>query len=175
MKKSTAIKPAAKAAAPSRSARSIQKALETTAAPRKPAKAKGVTLPKTDGARADLLYSKRQERLELNRTAAGIEVIEKELKEYFINSLDAKDSTGVSGRSARVSINTVEFVTITDWKKLLAHCVADYQKRKRDKEEAFAPIAKHLADATVKEMLAAGVKLPGVVKGLAKQVSCVKI
>lgn len=156
-----------------KSDREIAKSLATDK-PVRAAKPK-TTLPKTDGARADLLYTKRQERLALNKQAAAIEVVEKELKQYFIDNLDVKDSTGVAGRAARVSISTVEFVTITDWKKLLAHCVADYQKRTRNKEEAFAPIAKHLADATVKEMLAAGVKLPGVVKGLAKQVSCVKI
>ena len=78
-------------------------------------------LPKTLAQCADLAYSRRADRLEVQREATAIGEEEKQLKEHLIQNLPKSQASGVSGKLANAKIEKKKVPTIEDKKKLLAH------------------------------------------------------
>jgi hypothetical protein len=132
-------------------------------------------LPKSDAAKADLLYTTRATRLVLNKDVEALKATETQIKDYFINNFSVKDATGIAGKLGCVSIEPEEYVYVSDWDKLYAFIVKEYAAKKRNKSEAFLLLQKALASGVAKEMLDGGVKIPGVAKGITKKVSCTKV
>lgn len=110
-------------------------------------------IPKTIGAVADLLFTTRNKRLALQKQVDALEAEEAALKEHIINTLPKSNASGVAGKLARVSVDTKDVPQVEDW-------TAFYKYVK--KNDAFELLQRRLTDASVKERLEAGVKLPGI-------------
>lgn len=72
-------------------------------------------MPKEFGAIADLLYTTRKDRLEFQHRADALKVHETAMKDYLINNLSKKDSTGAAGKVARAQIVTETQPIVEDW------------------------------------------------------------
>lgn len=113
---------------------------------------KKLTIPKSMGACADLLFKLRTERLAAQKVAEEIEEREKALKQHIIDNL-AKGDTGASGKTHHVSVYTDPVPRIEDPTKLYA-----YIKR----TGSFDLLQKRLNEAAVKERWEDKKKIPGV-------------
>jgi hypothetical protein len=131
---------------------------KATAKPEKP-------LPKSDAAKADLLYQTRQERYRLQHQIEELEKLEGRIEEYFINHLPA-GQTGLAGTIARVQVETKPVPTVEDWAKL-------YQYIKRT--GAFELLQRRLTKSAVEERWEDKKTIPGVGRFNAKSVSVTKI
>lgn len=131
-----------------------QPAEPTAPQPTKPAAPK---LPKSLAACADLLYTTQQARFALNKQAETLQAVEVAIRARFIEEL-RKESTGVAGKLARVSIETKTIVSTTD--KVALRKWADAQiKKNPDQRDTWY---KFNADSTaIKALWEAGKKVPG--------------
>lgn len=111
--------------------------------------------PKSLAACVDLLYKIRQERLAKDKEAAALKEKETALSEHLINNLPKSEASGIAGKVARVSIETKQIVTVTDWDKLYDYVV------KNKKKGAFALLQRRVSDSAVKEIWQAGKPVPG--------------
>ena len=109
--------------------------------------------PKNMGACADLLYMIKAEKAQLSAQIAVIEVREKALRDYVINTLPKSEATGISGKVANVKISTKEVPQVDDWDVLYKHVL---------KTKSFTLLQRRLSDATVKEIWADGKEVPGI-------------
>lgn len=78
-------------------------------------------LPKTLAACADMLYETREKRLEIMRKVKELEEAEAKLKQHLINKLPEQDSSGISGKSCRVTLVNKEVPYAKDWKEIYEH------------------------------------------------------
>lgn len=78
-------------------------------------------IPKKIGAIADMLYSTRQERLEVNRVVEEFKERETQLKDYIIENLPKSDATGASGKLANVRVVNDSQYRVEDWDLFYAH------------------------------------------------------
>lgn len=92
-----------------------------TVKPAKKGKKAPFKLPKTLAQCADLAYTRRADRLEVQREATAIGEEEKALKEHLIQNLPKSQASGVSGKVANAKIDKKKVPFIEDKKKLLAH------------------------------------------------------
>lgn len=115
--------------------------------------AKKITLPKTIGECADLLYETRQQRLELGRQLTEYEKLEAALKNRIIDELPKSNTSGVAGRVARVTVVTKEVPSIANWDDVLT-----YIKRTRN----WHLLQRRLNTEAVKEIWDNGKEVTGV-------------
>ena len=108
--------------------------------------------PKSLAACADLLHEVRTRRLEAQRVADAIEDEEKALKAYIIKSMP-KDSTGISGKLARVTIVPTIVVQVLDWPALYRYIT---------KNDAFDLLQRRVSDKAVKDRWEQKKVIPGV-------------
>lgn len=130
------------------------------------AKKKAFKIPKQIGACADLLYTLRAERLEIQKKVAEYEEQEKELKNYIINNLPKSNATGISGKAANVRVITEDIPVVEDWGKFYAYV---------KKNNAFDMLQRRLNTKAVEERLEAKKKVSGVGVFTATKVSCTKV
>lgn len=123
-------------------------------------------LPKTLAGCADLLYTTRQKRLDVQKQADDLEGQEKLLKAHLIDSLPKSDALGVSGKVAHVLIVTKQEPQVKDWDVFYAHI---------KKKGAFHLMNRALNKASVREQMEAGKVVPGVEMFTAVTVSLKKI
>ena len=115
---------------------------------------------------ADKLYTLRQERLAAQKVADELEAEEKALKEHIIQNLPKSEASGAAGKIARVTIVEKEIPQVNDWDKFRVYVV---------KNKAWHMIQKRLSDASVKEVLDDGKKIPGIEIFKTKSVSLNKV
>ncbi len=110
--------------------------------------------PKSLGACADLLYDLREKRLAADKAAAVLKSNETALTNHIIDSLD-KQSTGAAGKhhTVRVVVKEKHRVNPEMWNDFYAWV---------GKHKAWALLQKRLSEEAMREMLAAGKKIPGV-------------
>jgi hypothetical protein len=125
-----------------------------------------IKLPKTDGACADLLYTTRQARYKLQHEVAKLQAVETAIEQRFIDTLSAKDSTGVAGKVGRAQVQTKIVPVVEDWPKLYAHI---------KKTGEFELMQRRLGETAVKERWDADKQVPGVGRFTAKKVSCTRV
>lgn len=102
----------------------------------------------------DLLYTTKQERLEIQKKVAELENQEKEIKAWLINNLPKSEASGISGKLARVSIVTKEEPTVIDERKFRRFL----QKTKRyELAHKLRP-----SGAAIKEAWEEGEEIPGI-------------
>ena len=78
-------------------------------------------LPKTMGARADLLYKTRNARYEIQKKVDELKKLESAIEDSLIRELPKDEATGVAGKFAREKVVTEELPQVEDWTLLHAH------------------------------------------------------
>lgn len=111
-------------------------------------------IPKTLGEVADLLYTTRQERLDIQKKVEELQAFETSLKNHLIEQLPKDDAAGITGRLANVTIVVKQQPQITNagaFRRFL-------QRTKRwDLAQSLKPAA-----PAIREMWDAGETIPGV-------------
>ena len=110
----------------------------------------------------DRLYQIRQDRYTIQRSAAKLEEEEKALKSVIQYELEVLGIQGAVGDTAKFVLVEKEIPFITDWSALYKH-IADSKQ--------FHLLQKRLSEPAVAEMWSAGVEIPGVEKGMIRNVS----
>jgi hypothetical protein len=123
-------------------------------------------LPKTLGACADLLYTSRQDRLDVQHTVDDMKGFENRLKDHLIQELPKGEASGIAGKVARVTVVTKQVPTVEDWDKLYAYI---------KKKNAFDLLNRALNVAACTERLEAGEQIPGIGAFTRVDVSCQKV
>lgn len=123
-------------------------------------------LPAKPGECADLLYTLRERRLEIQHQLERFEKAEGQLRDFFINTLPKSSETGCAGSTARVQIETKVVPQTENWSAVYQYIT---------KNNAFELLQKRLNEGAVKEYWDEGVQIPGVTTFIAKKVSCTKL
>lgn len=113
----------------------------------------------------DLLYTTRAARYVVQNQIKKMEALEGAIEQYFIEKLD-KDSSGLSGKVARVQIETKTIPVVEDWPALYKHI---------KKTGEFELLQRRLGEGAIKERWEAKKRVPGVGRFNAKKVSCTKL
>lgn len=111
-----------------------------------------IKLPKTLAACADLYYTTRQERLELDRQADELKKIEAAIKDHLINNLQ-KDTTGVAGKLCRVQVVIKPEPQVEDWPSFYAYVA---------KTKSFDLLQRRVSAPAVRERWEANKEIPGI-------------
>lgn len=115
--------------------------------------AKQITIPKTLGACADMLYELRDKRLALSRQVDEIKKQETAIANHLIDNLPKSDAKGVVGRVARAVVQTKIVAQVKDWEPFYA-----FIRKSKD----FSLMQRRVNEAAVKERWEAGKAVPGV-------------
>jgi hypothetical protein len=110
-------------------------------------------IPKSLGACADLLKQIQQQRSDAQKVVDALEAKEKALKEHLINTLPKSEASGVSGKIARVYVDTEDIPQIENWDLFWK-----YVKRTGDDDL----VQRRLSTAAVKLRLESKKKIPGI-------------
>lgn len=128
--------------------------------------AKEFKLPKTLGACADLLFTTRQKRLELQKLVDACSEQEKSLKEHIINTLPKSEATGIAGTLCRVTVVVKTVPSVKNWDDLYA-----YIKR----TSSFELLQRRVVESAVVERWENNKEIPGVERFNAAVVSISKL
>lgn len=126
----------------------------------------GDPLPKSLGHCADAYKEVNGLRLEMDADVKIVKARETEINEHIIEHLAESDLTGASGLKYKAQIKPGIAGSVTDWEALYDYIV---------EEDRFDLLNKSLNQKAVKEMLEAGVKIPGVEKINTKKLSITKV
>lgn len=108
--------------------------------------------PKSMAACADLLFIKRQERLDADKFAAGLKAEEEALITHIIDNLP-KDSGGAIGKTHIVEVTTKVKQVVKDWPLYWAYV---------SKNKAWDLVQKRVGEAALQARLDDGKKVPGI-------------
>jgi len=120
------------------------------------AKPPALKIPKSLALAVDLYYSKKEERLALQRTVDAIQAEENLLKNHLIDSIPKSDATGIAGKLARVSVTTKQVPQVQDWDEFYAYVA------KNVKKGSFALLNRAVNAKAVGEIWENGKEVPGV-------------
>lgn len=123
-------------------------------------------LPKKPGELADLLYTTKNLRYEVQHRVDRLQKLQTAIETWFINNLDADAATGVAGHKALAKIERKLIPQCEDWDALYAFIA---------RNKAWELLQKRLGETAVKERLDAGQDLPGITIFQAKKVSVTKL
>lgn len=128
--------------------------------------AKTVAIPKTIGACADLIYKIREQRKKAQKVIDEFDAQEAIIREHIINTLPKSDTTGVSGKIAKVAVVTKTVCQVENWDKFYAYI---------KKTGAFELMQRRVSDGAVKERWDQKKKVPGVTPFLVPTLSVNKL
>lgn len=126
-----AAKPAAKRAKkaePDMMNMSAAERKEANAASAKKASGKAFVPPKNLAQCADMYYSKRAQRLEIEKQAALVQAEENACREYLINSLPKSQASGIAGKLCRVAVENKEVYVVKDWDQVWGFIIKNVKK-----------------------------------------------
>jgi len=130
-----------------------------------PTKAKAY--PKSLGACADLLFTLKQKRLDLDKLAAAAKAEETALSDYIINNLD-KASAGAIGKTHKVVVKTEDVPQLD-----MENTDAFYAYVAKNK--AWDMLQRRLSTTAIQARLDAGKKVPGIKMFRAVKLSLTKV
>lgn len=110
-------------------------------------------LPKSLAQCADLLYTTRQDRLEVQKQVDAFKEQEELLRNHIINTLPKSEASGISGKIANAKIVTKAVPRVMDWEKFYAYV---------NKNKAFELLQRRLNDGAIQERWDDGKEIPGV-------------
>lgn len=114
---------------------------------------KGTLIPAGVGAQADEYSAVREERLRIEKVAAGVKEREMEIFNCIMSTLEESTDTGASGKFYRVQRVEKDVNQVKDW--------AAFHKYVQD-TGAFELLQRRLNDKAVREQIEGGEMLPGV-------------
>jgi len=115
---------------------------------------------------ADLLYSTREKRYEIQRTVKELEEQESAMKDYLLLNLKKSKASGIGGKLARVTMSSREVPTPDNW-ELIHKYIKD--------TDSFELLQKRLSTEAVVERWDAGTAIPGVGKMAVTSLSINKV
>ena len=124
------------------------------------------TLPETLAKCADMLYSTRQARLELDKKVEELKRREAMLLEHLIDSLPVSDATGVAGRIARATVVTKEEPQVENWDDFYGYV---------HKNKAYHLLQRRISGPAIKELWENRKIVKGVGKVIVKSISLNKL
>ena len=122
-------------------------------------------VPKTLGGCADKLYDVRAEKAQVKKVLAELDEQEKILKNHIIDELPKSQAEGITGRKAKVTINTKKIGSVKDWDMLYKYIL---------RHKHFSLLQRRLSDSAVQERWEDKKKIPGVEPFTVVKVSCTK-
>jgi len=123
-------------------------------------------IPKKFGEAADVLYLTREARLKLSKVVDALDKHERDIKNYFIENLSKKASTGAAGHVARVQIVTADEPAVENWEDTYKYI---------NKTGSFDLLNRALNRSAVKERWENGKEVPGVGHFTVTKVSVTKV
>lgn len=135
------------------------------------AKAKPYVIPKTLATCADHLYTTRQERLLLQKQVDALAERESMLREHLIQNLPKSQALGITGKVARATIESKDAARVVDWDKYYAFILKQAPKN----PGIWSLLNKAMGQASAKEMLLGGTKIPGAELIKVSQISLNKV
>lgn len=123
-------------------------------------------LPKTLAECADALYRTRAKRLAFAKQLEGFRTLEAALRERLIEQLPRGKASGISGRVARATIETVVIPVISDFEELMRYV---------GKTKGYDLVQRRLNEAAVRARWENKVAVPGIGKFNDKRVSLEKL
>lgn len=124
-------------------------------------------LPKNMATAADRWYDVRERRLALQKEADALQAEETALKDHLIEHIPKSEATGISGKRVAVRVEQAFRFEAEDW-----DAVREYVRKNAAKNPGVWSIfQKRLGEEALKEMWAAGVKVPGVKRAGYKKLS----
>jgi hypothetical protein len=127
---------------------------------------KGGPVPEGLGAMADEYSEVRNERLRIEKEAAGVKARESELYNIIMSVLDESTDTGASGQTYRVQRIEKERQNVKDWPAFWSYI---------QQHGAFELLQKRLNDKAVREMVEGGEALPGIEAEMVATLSFTKV
>jgi len=127
---------------------------------------KGTQIPSGVGAQADEYSAVREERLRIEKVAAGVKEREMEIFNCILSTLNESTDTGASGKFYRVQRVEKETNQVKDW--------AAFHKYVQD-NGAFELMQRRLNDKAVREQIEGGETLPGIEKAIVPTLSFRKV
>jgi len=127
---------------------------------------KGSPIPESLGAMADEYSDVRNERLRIEKVAAGVKSRESELYNVIMSVLDESTDTGASGKNYRVQRIEKERQNVKDWPALWSYI---------QQNGAFELLQKRLNDKAVRELAEGGEVLPGIEAEMVATLSFTKV
>lgn len=109
--------------------------------------------PKTMGTCADKLYALKEKKSAAKKVFDEIEAEEKALKAYIIDNLPKSEASGISGKTARVTVVTKSIPQVQDWDKFYKYVA---------RTKAFDMLQRRLSAKAVEERWDNKKKVPGV-------------
>ncbi len=117
-------------------------------------------IPKQLAVCADLLYETRQKRLDMQKVVDELASQESQLRNHIIDNLPKSNALGITGKVARVTVVNKDVVQVADWEALYGYIL----KTAKKDPGVWSLLQKRVGEATVKDLWAADVKVPGVAK-----------
>jgi hypothetical protein len=117
--------------------------------------------PKNLAQCADMFYSKREERLALERQAAIIQAEENACREQLINNLPKSEASGIAGKLCRVAVENKAVATVKDWSVesgVWGYIIKNIKKT----PGVTGMLQRRVNEAMIKELKENGVNVPGV-------------
>lgn len=130
------------------------------------AKAPVFKLPKSLAACADMLYTTRQERLDVQKKVDEFKEREELLRTHIINTLPKSEASGISGKIANAKIVTKDVPRVEDWDAFYKYV---------HKNQAYELLQRRLNDAGIQERWDDDKTVPGVGKFTTVSVSVTKV
>jgi hypothetical protein len=127
---------------------------------------KGGEIPESLGSMADEYSDVRNERLRIEKVAAGVKARESELYNVIMSVLDESADTGASGKNYRVQRIEKERQNVKDWPALWSYI---------QQNGAFELLQKRLNDKAVRELAEGGEVLPGIEAEMVATLSFTKV
>lgn len=118
---------------------------------------------------ADDYYKLREERLALQRQVDALEVKEKALRKYLIESIPLAGAAGIAGAHVRVEVvekPVAQIASPEEWPNFFAWVA---------RNKAWELLTKKISAAAARERIDAGKKIPGVSVVQVKELSVHKI
>ena len=126
----------------------------------------GFKAPKSLAIGADMFYTAKQNRLNLQKDVDTLEVQEQALKHWLIENLPKKDASGVAGKLARVSVVIKDIPKVISWPDVYSAIVDEYllhlKKKDGQQDSAFALVNRAISAGTVKDMWKDGKAVKGI-------------
>jgi len=123
-------------------------------------------IPKRFGGAADVLYLTPETRLKTSKVVDALDKHERDIKNYFIENLSKKASTGAAGHVARVQIVTADEPAVENWEDTYKYI---------NKTGSFDLLNRALNRSAVKERWENGKEVPGVGHFTVTKVSVTKV
>lgn len=135
-------------------------------------------MPKKLADCADLLFTTRAERLQLQKIVDEKQAIETTITRFLIDSLPKDNASGIAGKMCRVSLVSKEVPQVNDWDAFYKFIAEEFKKQEKKfgtGSGAFALLQRRIGEKAVQELWEEDKAVPGVGKFSVTNLSVSKV